>query len=97
MQVGGAHWLADRPPVAAPEYADGDPVEVDAHVGVTVQYEAGPGGTLRVQYNIDASQALPAKLPAGLFRCIYPPPLHIIPFPGVFWECLAEFKEWVEE
>ncbi len=77
LQVGGAHWLADRPPVAAPEYADGEPQEVDAQVEVTAQYDVGPGGTVRALYNINATNALPAKLPPGLFRCALaqsPPP-----------------------
>jgi hypothetical protein len=68
-KVGGAHWLADRPPVAAPEYADGEPREVDAVINVRAQYDLGPGGQLRLQYEIDASGALPAKLPPGLFGC----------------------------
>lgn len=67
VQVGGAHWLADRPPVAAPQYADGEPREVEAVIDVVAQYNVLPGGALRLQYNVDARRALPAKLPPGLF------------------------------
>lgn len=80
-QVGGAHWLADRPPVAAPLYADGEPREVEAVIDVRAQYDVLPGGTLRLLYNVDASRALPAKLPPGLFGCVSAHPSQI-PAPG---------------
>lgn len=75
MQVGGAHFLAEKAPQApggAPQEhsipGEPDPA-VDAEVGVSVHYTVQGDGSLRMDWSIDASRALPARLRPPLFPC----------------------------
>ncbi|CAL8464023.1 g3558 [Coccomyxa elongata] len=93
-EAGGAHFLAEK----APEVPSGAPQEhplpdaptpsVEAEVPVAVGYTVRGDGTLRMDWRIDASRALPAVPPRPLFSSLPRIGMHLgIPaqFSRVHW------------
>jgi hypothetical protein len=74
-QAGGAHFLAEKVPDApsgAPQehpLPDAPTPSVEAEVAVAVRYTVHGDGSLRVDWQIDASRALPNIPPQPLFSC----------------------------
>jgi beta-galactosidase len=77
-QVGGAHFLAekvlDAPDGAPQEHPIPDQPEpaIEAEVPVEVQYTVYGDGSVRMDWRIDATRALPARLAPPLFPCVLP-------------------------
>ncbi|PRW56286.1 Beta-galactosidase isoform A [Chlorella sorokiniana] len=71
-EVGGAHWLSEAQPttidVAAAAQEGGD--QTEGTVGCTVTFTVRPDGSLRSDWAVDASGALPARLAPGLFKSL---------------------------
>lgn len=64
-QVGGGHFLADPLPGEAAKPAEPVAARTQGAIPVTATYTVSPDGSVRADWAIDASDALPAPLPWG--------------------------------
>ena len=79
LQVGGGHFFAEEAGEVEGDMPGHDDAgkapqgSQDAAVSVAVTYTISADGSIDMAWTIDASQALPAPLPAGLFKCALAP------------------------
>ena len=73
-QVGGGHFFAEEAKEAEDQMPGHDDAPADASkpreasVGVSVSYTISADGCVSMQWSIDASKALPGRLPSNLFK-----------------------------
>ena len=88
VQVGGAHFFAEEVPEAAEAEgampihdevpADAPAAAKEATVAISVTYTVTAGGQLSMEWEVDASHALPAQLAPNLFKCAAHPFAHML-------------------
>lgn len=70
LQVGGFHWLSENQPTVADQPPPSQAgTSAEGSIACAVAYRLLPGGGLHMEWEVDASNALPAPLPPGLSRC----------------------------